>query len=50
LGDAGAVEQSQAAQQLASFIAKFSPEIAALGRVDSGGDEKAVSNRNPAGL
>jgi hypothetical protein len=30
LGYAGAVEQSQAEQQLASFIAKFSPEIAAL--------------------
>jgi hypothetical protein len=30
LGYAGAVEQSQAEQQLASFIAKFSPEIAAV--------------------
>jgi hypothetical protein len=30
LGYAGAMEQSQAEQQLASFIAKFSPEIAAL--------------------
>jgi hypothetical protein len=30
LGYAGAVEPSQAEQQLASFIAKFSPEVAAL--------------------
>jgi hypothetical protein len=30
LGYAGAVEQSQAERQLASFIAKFSPEMAAL--------------------
>ena len=30
MGYAGAVEESQADQQLASFIAKFSPEIAAL--------------------
>jgi hypothetical protein len=50
LGYAGAVKESQAEQQLASFIAKFSPEIAALAHVDSGGNEKALSDRDPAGL
>jgi hypothetical protein len=49
LGYAGAVEPSQAEQQLASFIAKFSPEIAALAQSILAAMRKR-SNRDPAGL